>query len=116
MSEAAAVFLEGLELYPRNALLNNNYGVVLMRQGKLEEAMARFELALVKDPANEDARRNKDDLEKYMETRAARNDQRRHAAGRSRPQSRGASNQSVPSKPFPPAVRLRRPQKDEELV
>jgi len=69
IDDAAAHFAEALTLYPSNAMLNNNYGVTLMRQGNYEDAMNSFDKALVSDPANDNAIRNKADLVNFLEKR-----------------------------------------------
>jgi Flp pilus assembly protein TadD len=51
-------FIKALEIRPDYAEAHNNLGVALARQGRLEEAIARFGEALRLKPDYEEARTN----------------------------------------------------------
>jgi len=58
-SDAAAAYREALDLEPQVAEAHNDYGVILMLQGKFAEALEQFNRTLELDPANESAKENR---------------------------------------------------------
>ncbi|MEY5019221.1 MAG: O-GlcNAc transferase [Verrucomicrobiota bacterium] len=58
IAEAAEIYLELLKKEPNNPALINNYGFILYRQGKSDEAIAKFRRALELDPNLKDAKEN----------------------------------------------------------
>jgi tetratricopeptide (TPR) repeat protein len=69
LSSALTKFALAVKLDENNYEYINNYGVTLMRLGKLKEAREQFQLSLQKRPNYQNARDNLTDLEKYMKDR-----------------------------------------------
>lgn len=61
-AEAAAAYRESLGLEPGDAATHNDFGAILMLQGKFGEALQEVNRALALDPENEAARQNREVL------------------------------------------------------
>ncbi len=59
---AADAFRQVAEANPHSAALQAEFGELLARAGKLQEALAEFDKALALEPANEAARRNREQV------------------------------------------------------
>ena len=64
--EAVARYREAAGLAPDDAPLRNEFGELLMGHGELAEALEQFERALAIDPQNEEARRNREMVERHL--------------------------------------------------
>lgn len=62
--QAAAEFERVALAFPQSARIQDEFGVLLARCGRTAEAEKQFELALKLNPADEDAKKNRDELAK----------------------------------------------------
>ena len=63
VAEAEAQFSEVIRLRPDFARAHLNHGVALAKQGKLDDALSQFKMAVQLDPADKVAQQNLDSLQ-----------------------------------------------------
>ncbi len=64
IDEAATQFAHVVSAFPNSARMLDEYGVLLARSGRTQEAVKQFDAALAIDPADEDARKNREEVTK----------------------------------------------------